>query len=105
LYWQLPAKRKESKYELLSRYSYSKAISNNKAAIRLEGGQFYIIEQGTIDSKLRPCNLPKEFQVHDLPVTVSGEVKLTQYNGGMPCCTDNFEITKIIRFLHNEATP
>ncbi len=56
----------------------------------------YLVEQGAIDTKLIPCNLPKEFMQNDLQVIVSGEVKVTQQGSG-PCCSENFVITKITR--------
>ncbi len=72
-------------------------ITNAKATVRAVGGKFYLVEQGTIDTKLNPCTLTQEFQVDSLQVTISGDVKLTQYNGLEPCCTDNFLISKISR--------
>jgi hypothetical protein len=76
----------------------SRQIVDKPASIRQQSiGQFYIIEQGTIDTKLNPCNLPTEFQVDNLQVTISGDVKATVQSGPGPCCTDNFVITKISR--------
>lgn len=60
-------------------------------------GIFYIIEQGTIDSKLIPCNLPSEFKVDQLQVVISGEVKTTGQLASAPCCTNNFYILKITK--------
>lgn len=56
----------------------------------------YLVEQGAIDTKLVPCNLPKEFFQNDLQVTISGDVKAAAQDGG-PCCTENIVITKISR--------
>ena len=56
----------------------------------------YIVEQGTIDTKLIPCNLPKEFAQNDLAVIVSGDVKATPQTSG-PCCSENFVISEIKR--------
>ncbi len=72
-------------------------IVNKPATIKLINNQFYIIEQGTIDTRLNPCNLPEEFKVDNLQVTISGDVKTTIYNPGEPCCTENFVITKIVK--------
>ena len=72
-------------------------ITNQQAIIKLAGGRFYIVEQGAIDTKLNPCNLTKEFQVDNLQVTVSGDVKATAQGGNEPCCTENFVIAKISR--------
>ena len=72
-------------------------IANGQATVKASGGKFYIIEQGSIDSKLNPCDLTQEFQVDNLQVIISGDVKLTIHGGPEPCCTDNFVITKISR--------
>ena len=73
-------------------------IIDKPATIKLQpGGLFYIVEQGTIDTKLNPCNLSSDFQVDNLQVTISGDVKTTIQGGPGPCCTENFVITKIIR--------
>jgi hypothetical protein len=56
----------------------------------------YIVEQSSIDTKLIPCNLAKEFVQNDLQVIISGDVKETPQGSG-PCCTENFVITKITR--------
>ena len=70
-------------------------ITNAQATVKAAGGKFYIVEQNTIDTKLNPCNLAQEFQVDNLQVTISGDVKLTSYGVGEHCCTDNFVVTKI----------
>lgn len=73
-------------------------IVNKQATIRkLPSGLFYIVEQGTIDTKLNPCNLTTDFQVDNLQVTISGDVKATIQGGPGPCCTENLVITKITR--------
>lgn len=75
----------------------TRQITNKQATIKLTNGQFYIVEQGTIDTKLNPCNLTQEFRVDNLQVTISGDVKATVQGGPAPCCTDNFVIVKITR--------
>jgi hypothetical protein len=72
-------------------------IINRPAAIHFSGGQYYVIEQNTIDTRLRPCYLSPEFMVDGLQVIVSGDVKETAINSSEPCCTDDFIITKISR--------
>lgn len=73
-------------------------ITDKPAVIKVTATMYavYIVEQGAIDTKLIPCNLPKEFFQNDLQVTISGEVKATPQGSG-PCCTENFVITKITR--------
>ncbi len=72
-------------------------ITNQQAVIKADAGNFYLIEQGSIDSKLKPCSLAAEFRVHGLRVIISGDVKETAAATGMPCCTENFIITGISR--------
>ncbi len=74
-------------------------IINKPAVIKLTAtiSAVYIVEQGSIDGKLIPCNLPQEFYQNDLQVVISGEVKATLQGGPGPCCTENFVITKITR--------
>ena len=72
-------------------------ISNEEAMVKAGDGKFYLVEQNTIDTKLNPCTLAEEFQVDNLRVIISGDVKSTQRVAFEPCCTDNFVITKISR--------
>jgi hypothetical protein len=73
-------------------------IIDKPATVRQQaGGTFFIVEQGTIDTKLNPCNLPTDFQVDNLQVIISGDVKTSIQGGPGPCCTENFVITKITR--------
>ena len=76
----------------------SRQIVNKPAIVKQQpSGLFYIIEQGSIDIKLYPCNLTNEFKVDDLQVTISGDVKSIVQGETEPCCTENFVITKILR--------
>ena len=70
-------------------------ITNAQATVKVAGEKFYIVEQGNIDTKLNPCTLAQEFQVDNLQVTISGDVKLTPLSETEPCCTNNFVITQI----------
>lgn len=72
-------------------------ITNKQAVIKLTAtvNSVWIIEQGSVNTKLIPCNFPMEFYQDGLPVIISGEVKSTPQGG--PCCTVNFVITKISR--------
>lgn len=73
-------------------------IVDKPATVRQQpGGSFYLVEKGTVDTRLNPCNLPTGFQADNLQVTISGEVKVTIQGGPGPCCTENFVITKISR--------
>ena len=71
----------------------TRQINNKPAKVLAVGSEFYIIEENTIDTRLNPCNLEQAFQVNNLPVTISGDVKTTPQAG--ICCTDNFVITQI----------
>ena len=74
----------------------TRQIINKQATIKLANNQYYIVENGAIDTKLIPCNLPQEFQINNLVVTISGDVKATIQNG-TPCCSENFVISNIVR--------
>ncbi|RDC62166.1 hypothetical protein [Adhaeribacter pallidiroseus] len=70
-------------------------IKNKPAIVTNAGSQYYLVEEGTIDTKLKPCYLSQEFLVDNLLVTISGEVKKTNQEG--ICCTDNFKVTQIFK--------
>ena len=74
-------------------------ITNKKAVVKLNGTIYgsYLIEEGSIDTKLIPCNLPMEFYQNDLQVIISGDVKQTPQDNFGPCCTQYFVISKITR--------
>ena len=72
-------------------------IKDKQAIIKSAGGRFYIVEQGAVDTKLRPCNLAEEFQVDSSIVIISGDVKATVNTAFEPCCTEDFVITKIAK--------
>lgn len=72
-----------------------RTITDKLCSIRFTNNKFFIIEQLAIDTKLLPCNLPEEFKVNGLQVTVSGDIKSNASDG--PCCTENFVITKIVK--------
>jgi hypothetical protein len=71
-------------------------ISNVNATVVLQtNGEYYIIEAGTIDIKLKPCDLSEEFKVNNLQVIITGETKLITTNQLEPCCTEGLVIGKI----------
>ena len=72
-------------------------ISDKAATVQLANGRYYLIESGTIDLRLLPCNLEEAYKQDGLQVTVSGYVKGDNTAQGEPCCTSNFVITKISR--------
>lgn len=73
-------------------------ITDQHAIVKLINNLFYIIEQSSIDTRLKPCNLSKDFQINDLQVILSGDVKATFSTDFGPCCTMNFIITKISKY-------
>jgi hypothetical protein len=75
----------------------ARQIINRSAVVTVIGGQAYLVEQGAIDTRLKPCNLPDSLAIQNLAVIVSGAVKATVQQPGTPCCTDNFVITAIRR--------
>ncbi len=74
-------------------------IINKQAVIKLTATihPVWLIEQGSIDSKLIPCNFPMEFYQDGLQVIISGEVKSTPQVVPGPCCAESFVISKISR--------
>ena len=80
-----------------NRTTYRQIVNMPASVRQLPGGTFYIIEQGSFDLRLNPCNLPKDFQVDNLDVKLSGDVKTTIQGGPGPCCSEDFVILKITR--------
>ncbi len=89
-------KDNDSESECSSTAATVRVISNKQATIKLAGGKYYIVEDGAIDTKLIPCSLPQSFQVENLRVVISGDVKSTVRNTGEPCCSDYCVITSIL---------
>ncbi len=77
-------------YDCFPNASTVRLIEVKPAIVKEVAGRFYLVEQGAIDKKLNPCNLTADFQVDNLPVTISGVVKATISSG--PCCTEDFVI-------------
>ncbi len=71
-----------------------RVIVNKKATITLLNGEYFIVEENTIDTKLSPCNLPLAFKNPGLNVIVSGSVK-QGISSISPCCTNAFIISNI----------
>lgn len=77
-----------------------RVIKNKTATVKVTAtavAPAYLVEDGTIDTKLIPCNLPLEFYMEGLRVTISGEVKATASTAYGPCCWEDFVITEISR--------
>ncbi len=78
-----------------------RVITNQKATVYVSGGLktgTYLVEDGTIDTKLVPCNpLTSEFLQNGMKVFISGDVKATPYTSGEPCCVYSFVITSITK--------
>ena len=93
-------KKEDKATDCFPNTSTVRVIDNKKAVVKLTATAVepvYLVEEGTIDTRLVPCNFPMEFYQHDLQVIVSGEVKVTPQTGSAPCCAENFVITKISR--------
>ena len=92
-------KKDKSSTECFAGAPTVRQITHKQAVIKLTAtvNPVWIIEQGSIDTKLIPCNFPIEFYQDGLQVIISGEVKSTRQVGPQPCCTENFVITKISR--------
>jgi len=75
-------------------------IENKKAVVKITASAVepvYLVEEGTIDTRLIPCNFPHEFYQDELTVTVNGEVKSTQQDQLAVCCAETFVISEISR--------
>lgn len=78
----------------------TRQLTNKKAIVKLTATitePVYLVEEGAIDTRLLPCNLPMEFYQHDLVVTVSGDVKAAPQAAQAPCCAEKLVITAITR--------
>ena len=74
-------------------------LTNRPAVVKVTATIYgtYLVEEGAIDNKLLPCNLPIEFVQNDLQVVITGEVKQTSQLASAPCCAENFVIERIAR--------
>jgi hypothetical protein len=88
-------KDKETEAICFSDIATSRTILNKQATIQFLNNEFYIIEKGTIDTRLLPCSLADEFKINNLSVIITGEVKNTIPTGA--CCTENFVVNKIVK--------
>ncbi|WP_336517960.1 hypothetical protein [Pollutibacter soli] len=73
----------------------SRTLSDKKATVEESGGIYFLVEENTIDTKLRACNLPEEFMIDMLAVTFSGLTRVSNEN--MVCCVEDLEILKITK--------
>jgi len=72
-------------------------ISDHKATVAGSVGSYYLVEDGAIDSRLVPCNLPVEFQQTGLHVQFSADVKATIQLDNVACCRENIVLTNIAK--------
>jgi len=96
----ISCKKEERGSECFPGTPTTRVITNKRAVVKLTATitePVYLVEEGTLDSRLIPCNFPVEFYQHDLQVNISGEVKATQQMASTPCCAENLIITKISR--------
>jgi hypothetical protein len=89
------AKNQSSALDCLQDEITVRNIVKAEATIIRTGELYYIIEQGTIDTRLLPCNLDPAYETDRLQVVISGMVKASAQIGPGPCCTENFVITFI----------
>jgi len=84
-------KKEDKKKECFPGVTTVRQIADKSAVVKVTAtvNVVYLVEQGAIDTKLIPCNLPKDYMQNDLQVIVSGDVKATQ-QGFSPCCSENF---------------
>ena len=75
----------------------TRQIVNKRATVKLTATAVYpvyLVEEGSIDTKLIPCNFPNAFYQNDLPVIISGDVKETDQKNfaGWPDAGSLFQI-------------
>jgi hypothetical protein len=80
----------------------SRKIVAKKATVKLTATAtypVYLVEEGSIDTKLIPCNFPAgpEYNQNDLQVTITGDVKPVAAIDYGPCCSENLVITSIAK--------
>lgn len=75
----------------------ARTITNQKATVWLNDSVIGVnlTEDGTIDTRLIPCNLPRELYIHGLKVIISGEVKTGEPSPTQIAGIENFVITSI----------
>lgn len=89
------AKNKSTALDCLQdEITFRNIVQMNATVIRA-GDLYYIIEQGTLDTRLFACNLDPSYKTDRLQVVISGMVKASAQIGPGPCCTENFVITFI----------
>lgn len=89
-------KKDKASSECFSNATTVRQITNAQATIKGSNGNYFIVEKGSIDTKLNPCMLEPEYKINDLQVVISGEVNLTP-GSFEPCCTVNFVVTNIAK--------
>jgi hypothetical protein len=93
-------KKEDKTTDCFPNTSTVRIIDNKKAVVKLTATAtepVYLVAEGSIDTRLIPCNFPLEYYQNDLEVTISGKVKASQQAGLVACCAENFVITKISR--------
>ena len=79
--------------------TFLRQITDRPASVKVNtvDNSYYLVEAGSIDTRLIPCNLPAEFRVNDLNVRVTGDVKAAAQTAMGPCCTEYLVIAEITR--------
>ena len=76
----------------------TRQITNSPAAIfQLPDSSFVLVEEGTFDTWLIPCNLPSEFEENNLLVVLSGKTRPQVSTVPAPCCPEEMIVTQIAR--------
>lgn len=88
-------KDKKSNTECFPGSTTVRQITEGPAVVKEVNTRFFIIEKGSIDTKLNPCPFPDKFKVDNLEVIISGEVKAAAQAGPGPCCGQDFALTRI----------
>lgn len=73
------------------------SVVDQLAIVKQQGSEFYLIPEGAIDSKYYPCSIPEAFQVNDLPVKITGDIRAKASAGPGPCCNYWVQLFSISR--------
>jgi hypothetical protein len=73
------------------------SVVDQPAVVIQLGSDYYLIPEGSIDSRYYPCSIPEAFRVNDLPVKITGDIRAKASAGPRPCCDYWIQLFSISR--------
>lgn len=67
-------KEKQIRQDCFEGFTAQRQLTDAAAIIKMIDETYFIMEEGTYDERLFPCNLPDKFKKNDLTIKVSGTV-------------------------------